>query len=90
MERMEPETCGITGFHIALKIDDILTSTDRKKQRDKMKIDLERTLNRYSKCFYPDDYDNIMKTLENIELYNINNVRTNSPLNDIFNSIHVD
>jgi len=28
--------------------------------------------------------------MENIELYNIKNVRTNSPLNDIFNSIHVD
>jgi len=86
---MEPEACGIRGFYIAMKMDDILTSTDR-KQLDKMKMNLLRTLSRYNRCFYPYDYNNIMKTIEHIELYNINNSRTNSPLNDIFNSIHVD
>jgi len=86
---MNPETCGIRGFYIAMKMDDILTSTDR-KQLDKMKKDLIRRLSRYSSCFDPDYYNDIMKTMEKIELYNIKNVRTNSPLNDIFNSIHVD
>jgi len=84
-----PEACSIRGFYIAMKMDDILTSTDR-KQLDKMKNELLNRLNRYSKCFDPDYYTSIRETIKNIDLYNIKNVRTNSPLNDIFNSIYAD
>ncbi len=93
--KITPTTCSLVSFKLALDMDTFLMDLKEKKydsgEIKALKEKLVNTLSDYNSCFddAPELYNDIMDTMAELDLYNINNVRTNSPINDAFHGIRI-